>query len=305
MNGSMTRRAGISLLGVALGAAVGCHETPVKAGRIDVGPESVGPTYRLRGVVLGKSSKMQEITVHQQVIRDFEPAMNEVYRIGDTRLFNRLNPGDQISGKVIPSSDGIVNGLEDVAIISRPGEAVETMLPPHRLLLGEDVPQIPMVDQDGRTVEFASYSGKTILITFIDSKCTDDCPILSRRFERINSLLAADGKAYAVSHLISISIDPAADTPPVLRKYGLSYLDGKASGFSHWEFTDATPANLKRLATAFGVVYRENHGDIDHNMQTALIGPDGKLVQVWGGDEWNPSELAKAVEKVALHAGSA
>jgi protein SCO1 len=301
----MTRRAGMSVLGLALAAAVGCHGRSVSAGQVDAGPESVGPIYRLNGVVLGESSKLQEITVHQNVIRDFEPAMNAVYKIGNSAVFSRLKPGDEISGRVVPSADSIVYGLQDVAITSQPrSSAVGNTLPAHRLLIGEQVPEIPMVNQDGRTVDFAKYRGKALLITFIDSKCTDDCPILTRRFARINALLAADQKAYAATHLISISIDPASDTPPVLRKYGLSYLGGVGAGFSHWEFADVTPANLKRLAAAFGVVYMENHGDIDHTMQTALVGADGTLIRIWGGDQWNPTLLAKAVKGAAQQSGN-
>lgn len=295
-----------SLLGLALLAAAGCRGPAVKTARVEVGPESVGPTYRLTGVILGKSEKLQEITVHQKAIRDFEPEMNAVYKISDASLFDRLEPGAQIKGKVVPSADGIVNGLVNVAINFQPGsKAVREALPPHRLLIGEEVPKIPMVNQDGRLVDFAQYRGKALLITFIDSKCTDDCPILTHRFERINALLSANKKAYGESHLISISLDPASDTPLVLRKYGLPYLGGRAIGFSHWEFTEVSPANLKRLASAFGVFFRENRGDIDHSLQTALIGADGKLIQIWGGDQWNPEILVRAVETATQHPGSA
>jgi protein SCO1/2 len=277
---------GAATLGAALMAAVGCHGRSTSPGHELGGPAISGPAHRLEGVVLGKSAQLKEITVHQGVIPNFEPAMNAVYKVSDAGLLGRLEPGDEITGKVIPSETDVVYSLEDVAITSQPRAGTsEEALPPHRLLTGEQAPEVSMVDQDGRKIEFGKYRGKALLITFIDSKCTDDCPILMKRFERVNTLLSADAEAYAASHLISISIDPASDTPPVLRKYGLGFLDGKAAGFSHWEFADATPANLKRLATAFGLVYMEDHGDIDHNMQTALIGPDGKLVQVWGGDD--------------------
>jgi protein SCO1/2 len=264
------------------------------------GPAIGGPARRLQAVVLGKSAQLKEVTVHQQVIPDFEPAMNAVYKINNAGIFKQLVPGDEITGNVIPSETEVVYNLKDISIASQPRNGIsEDALPAHRLLTGEPVPEIPMTDQDGRKVELGTYRGKALLITFIDSKCTDDCPIIMKRFERVNTLLAADGRAYAASHLISISIDPAADTPPVLRKYGLGYLDGNAAGFSHWEFADLTPAKLQRLATAFGVVYMEEHGDIDHTMQTALIAPDGTLVRIWGGDAWNPTTLAKAVETIA------
>lgn len=306
MQSGHTFQTGAAMLGLVLFAAVGCHDRAASPGHALGGPAVSGPAHRLEGVVLGKSAELKEITVRQGVMPDFEPAMNAVYKLGDAGLLGRLKPGDEITGNVIPSETDMVYTLENVAITSQPRlGASEDALPAHRLLTGEQVPEIPMIDQDGRKIDLGTYRGKTLLITFIDSKCTDDCPILMNRFERVNTLLAGDRNAYAASHLISISIDPAADTPPVLRKYGLGYLDGKAAGFSHWELADLTPSNLKRLATAFGVVYYSQDGDIKHNMQTALIGPDGNLVQVWNGDDWDPAVLARAVEATAAQSQTA
>jgi hypothetical protein len=52
-------------------------------------------------------------------------------------------------------------------------------------------------------------------------------------------------------------LDRAYDEPPVLRQRGLAYLDDNASAFSHREFEDAPPRNLKMLAEAFGIQYSE------------------------------------------------
>lgn len=225
------------------------------------------------------------------------PATNAVYTIDDAGLFARLKPGDVITAEVLVPSDSNRFTLSGEKIVaeSRGGSALAA-LPAHELLIGEQVPAIPMVNQDGKPVEFEKFRGKAVLITFIDSKCTDDCPIITGLFGKVNSLLREDPSAYADTRLISISIDPKFDTPAVLRKYGLTYLHGNANGFSHWEFVDLTPEHLRRLATAFGVEYRPVKGDIVHTMQTALIGPEGTLTQMWGGDDWNPKTLAAAIE---------
>lgn len=280
-------RIGAFLLSVILVLLPGCH-----------GYSGGGGTrYVVRGVVLGKSAVLQKITVHQEVIRNFAPEMNAVYKITDPAIFKRLQTGDEITGEVVLAPNSVNNRLEHVAITSGPKAG---KLPPHQLLIGETVPEIPMVNQDGQKVDFGKYLGKAVLITFVDSKCTEDCPIITRRFAEINRLLAQNATAYARSKLITISIDPANDTPPVLRRYGLEYLHGKPAGFSHWEFVDLTPANLKRLATAFGVEYYATKDDISHTLVVALIGRDGRLIQMWGGDKWNPAVLASAVENATI-----
>jgi len=152
------------------------------------------------------------------------------------------------------------------------------------------------VNQDGKTTSLTDFRGKAVLITFVDTQCTDDCPIISHLFAEIDQQLAKHPKAYAGSDLITISIDPEHDTPPVLHAYGLKYMHGKASGFGHWQFVHMTPENLKRLATDFGVSYRKTKDDIEHTMDISLIGPDNTLQKSWSGDDWDPKLISRAVE---------
>ena len=112
--------------------------------------------------------------------------------------------------------------------------------------------------------------------------------------------LPSDPKAYNASHLISISLDPGYDQPPVLRQYGLAYLDDNAGAFSHWEFADTTPGDLKKLAEAFGLQYNEENNQITHTMATTLIDPDSKVAQTWAGSDWNPDDVASAIKSLAL-----
>ena len=261
--------------------------------------------YPLHGVVLGKSETSHEITIRQNVIRGFMPATNAVYTISNAELFRQLKRGDEVSADVLVPSDSNNYRLENVKIVaeSRNPKILAT-LPPHELLIGEQVPDIPMVNQNGKTINLQQFKGKAVLITFIDSQCTDDCPIITGLFGKVNTLLQNDPDAYADSKLVSISIDPKYDTPPVLRRYGLKYLHGNSAGFAHWEFVDLLPAPLKRLATAFGVVYAPVKGDIVHTMQTALIAPDGTVAELWGGDDWNPKAIAKAIEAASERAPS-
>jgi protein SCO1/2 len=251
----------------------------------------------MHGMVLGKSSTTGQITVRQDVIRNFMPAMDAVYTIGNAATLRELQPGDHISATILAPSDGSPNRLTDIVETAEPAHPLTSSeVPPHRLLEGEAVPDIPLLNQDGQTVHFPLLHGKAVLLTFIDTRCTEDCPILTGRFQKVNRLLAQDPQAFAGSHLLTVSIDPAHDKPAVLRKYGLQYLDGNANGFAHWSFVDLTPANLKKLATSFGVFYRPSRDDIIHTMVTALIGPGGTVQKVWTGDDWNPKDVAQAVE---------
>jgi protein SCO1 len=285
----------VALSGLLITLTAGCSRTGASASAARV------QSYPMRGTIVGESASTRQITVRQDVIPDFMPAMDAVYTLGDGNAIRTLRPGDEISATILAPPDGGDNRLTNILVTAQPRHPLtESELPPHELLLGETVPDIPMVNQAGQPVDIPHFRGKAVLLTFIDTRCTEDCPIITGRFQKVNDLLRKDGQAYGASQLLSISIDPANDKPPVLRRYGLKYLDGDASGFSHWDFVDLTPANLKKLAKDFGVIYRPSgDGDIVHTMLTALIAPDGTVQQVWGGDDWNPQVVAQAVASSA------
>lgn len=286
-----------ALLAVLLIVAAGCKQDSPRAKPAE---SSNVRRYQLHGLVLGKSAVTGQVMVQQEAIPGFLPATNEAYRVADSAVLARLEPGDEIRADVLAPAENDNFTLTNIAVTTEPGKnLLPSMLPPHRLLVGEPVPEIPMVNQDGKTIHLQDDRGKAILITFIDTECTDDCPVLTARFAKVNALLSKDPRAYAASRLISISLDPRHDTPPVLRRYGLKYIHGNPAAFSHWEFAVPSASRLKRLATAFGVAYLPTRGDILHTMETVLIGPENTVVRSWGGDDWKPAEVAAAVQAAA------
>jgi protein SCO1/2 len=139
-----------------------------------------------------------------------------------------------------------------------------------------------------------------LLVTFIYTRCPmpDFCPRLSSQFARIHNELKKNPGDYSKTHLLTISFDPKYDTPAVLRKYGLAYLDGDASGFSHWDFASTNPTDLRRLTQAFGLRYEQEDNQISHNMSIVLIAPDGKVAKFWSTD-WTWTELMESMQKAA------
>lgn len=256
--------------------------------------------YRVHGVVLGKSPLNQEVTIEQAPVPRRMPATSAVYRIPDSGLFRSLQTGDSIAGETYLPENGDPNELRGVAVLSETrNPQVLAALPPHMLLEGESLPSISMLNEDRRQVDLTQFRGKAVLLTFVDTKCTEDCPIITKLFGEVNALLSRNPLVYQHSQLITVSLDPAHDTPSVLRRYGLQYLHGDARGFDHWEFVTLTPANLNRLATSFGVLYQPSKdGDIVHTMDVSLIGPNNTLIRSWDGDDWHPTVIAKAVDAV-------
>ena len=96
----------------------------------------------------------------------------------------------------------------------------------HVLMIGDKVPDVPMVNQDGKTIHFGQFKGEVILLTFIYTRCPfpDYCPLLSRQFAAIQNDLAKNPEDYKRTHLISISLGSELRQAAVLREYGLTYI---------------------------------------------------------------------------------
>jgi len=257
--------------------------------------------YHLQGRVLATSASNDQITVKHGEIPGFMPAMTMVYKLRSPSDLQKLRPGDEIAAYVTPSSDDYF--LDKVTITGAvDGNGRPEVLPSQRLMIGDTVPDVPLVNQDGKTIHLKDYHGKAVLITFIYTRCAmpTACPLITSHLAKVNDILSKNPKAYAMSHLISVSLDPVYDKPPVLREYGLAYLDDNATAFSHWEFADTTPDNLKQLADAFGLQYFEQDNQIAHTMQTTLIDRTGRVDREWPGSHLDPEEVASAVTDAAM-----
>jgi len=257
-------------------------------------------TYPLQGEVRGKDLTTSEVTVNHGDIPGFMPAMMMPYKVKNTAMLQELQPGDKIAAEIVVSKDGNDYWLEDVRITDESRRGKVKPAESHMLMPGEEVPDVPLVNQDGQTIHLKDFSGNAVLVTFIYTRCPVPtfCPRLSSQFARIHNELKATPNDYSKTHLLTISFDPKYDTPVVLRKYGLAYLEGDASGFSQWDFASTKEADMRRLAQAFGLDYQEQDNQISHTMNIALIAPDGTLVKFWS-TEWTSDELLKALRQAA------
>jgi protein SCO1/2 len=273
----------LTLLAVVLGMLNGC-QTQEKH-------------YVLRGRVVGKSSGTGQISVDGEKIPGFMTAMTMPYPVKDPQGLAAVEPGDRITADVVLKGDETY-WLEHLTINDKSGRgSVPAATTPHELLPGETVPDVPLINQDGKALHLGQFKGKAVLLTFIYTRCPFPtfCPLISSEFATIQNDLAKNPTDYNRTHLVSISLDPDYDTSSVLHKYGLAYLRDDASGFAHWDFVSTSPADLQKLALAFGLEYFKQNNQISHSMSTILLAPDGSVRQIWPGNDWTTSEVLTAL----------
>jgi protein SCO1/2 len=255
--------------------------------------------YQLTGVVISKSVDTQQIVVAHDNIPGFMAAMTMPYAVRDPHGLGEVQPGDRIVADVVVESSSDY-WLEHILITDQSGRGKplpgETTAP---LAAGAAVPDVPLVNQDGRTIHLSNFKGKAVLLTFIYTRCPnpDYCPRVSGQFAAIEKQLAQSPAEFARTQLLTISIDPAFDTPAVMRKYGLAYMGGDASGFAHWEFAVPSADDLKQLASAFDLVYYQQDNQIVHSMATILLAPDGTVARTWTDNDWTTPDMLSAISQ--------
>ncbi len=223
------------------------------------------------------------------------------YRVKDPAVMQNVEPGDKISAELVVGSDRSDYWLENVRITDQSGRGKIRLAPGSKMLApGTPAPKVTLVNQDGRKIHLSDFTGKALLVTFIYTRCPmpDFCPRLSSEFARIQNELKKTPDDYNKTHLLTISFDPKYDTPAVLRKYGLNYLDGDENGFAHWDFASTNPDEMHRLAEAFGLEYGGDENQITHSMVIVLIAPDGTVSNYWSTN-WTWTELMASLQHAA------
>lgn len=249
--------------------------------------------YDLKGKVLTIEKDKHLVTVAHEEIKGYMPAMTMPFTLRDDWAFEVLTSGDQITATLVV--DGTDFWLEDIVITQ---ESADPNAPgPSGIVeakVGAEVPDYGLLNQSAQPIHLAQYRGKTLLLTFIYTRCPipDYCTLMSQNFAQIEAELAKQPELYQKTHLLSISIDPEYDTPAVLRSYGAAHT-GKFTDekFSHWEFATGTKDQVKGVAQFFGLRYYADQDQIIHGLRTAIINSEGKMAKVYRDNSWKPEEV--------------
>ena len=235
-------------------------------------------------------------TIAHEDIPGYMPAMTMPFKIKNDADLEMVKPGDQVTGTLV--IDDLSSWVEIAAIIEGGPPVSETVDVPGEPKPGIEVPDFGLVNQDGKRIHLAQYRGKTLLLTFVYTRCPqpDQCTLMSNNFAVIDRELLKQPELYQKTHLLSISFDPDYDTPKVLRSYGASHTERYSEeSFQHWEFATGSSDEVKGVAQFFGMRYyhdtESGQDQVIHSLRTAVINPEGKLVKLYRGNEWKPEEV--------------
>jgi protein SCO1 len=250
-------------------------------------------TYQLKGTVVSSDPAKGEVTIDSEDIPGFMSAMIMPYKLAQPGIASELHPGDHLTARLRVS--GPLSLIDQIVVTAqakpdyKPDKVYNVPAP------GQPVPNFKFVNQNDKTINIDQFHGKVLLLTFIYTRCplADYCIRMSRNFATIQHQLAADPQLYDKTHLLSVSFDPAYDTPKVLRSYGVTYTgDPSGKAFSHWDFA-VPPSSEKDTVDQFfdvGVTPGAN-STLTHSLSTAIIAPSGKIFRWYPTNDWDPAAV--------------
>lgn len=259
----------------------GCsHPTPAKH-------------FQLDGRVVAVDPALRQLTVAHQDVSGLMKGMTMPFLVSkqDEWVFRAIAPGDQIHATLVLGEQA---ELQDISFTKGTNAAGDGTSPLRIPQPGDEIPDITLVNQNGRRVNLKQFRGKPVLLTFVYTRCPfpDYCLRMSSNFARVLQQLQKNPAAFANAQLLSISIDPEHDKPAVLREYGGRYVGRVDPEFQHWQFASGSPEQVRKAAEFFGLAYNAKDGQIVHGLSTVLIGKDGKVLKVYSGNAWRPDDVA-------------
>ena len=264
-------------------------------------------TFTLQGQVLSLEPGQKMLTVKHEEITGFMPAMTMPYEVRDARLLDGLAAGDLINATLVVVSNGAylsaIKKVGQAPLEKPPAEAPNPSASSGFELLkpGEAVPDGAFVDQDSRKRRFGEFKGSPVVMTFIYTKCPlpTFCPLMDRHFASLQTSLRLNA-ALAAVRLVTVSFDPVTDTPAVLKAHAKRL----NADLTRWTFLTGDRDDVDRFAARFGVSISRamnDARDITHNLRTAIIDADGRIVKVYTGNDWSPAQVLADLNGMGKH----
>ena len=259
--------------------------------------------YPLTGEIISVDAGRKILVVRHDEIKNLMPAMTMEFGVSgaDAAAFKA---GQRIRAEVIPSDRGDWR-LEKIWVDDKSAEAAiaaqAAALRQDTLIrgkgayreVGEKIPEFALFDQDGRVVQSGRFRGKQVMLNFIFSRCpvATMCPAATMRMMALQKLARESGVTNL--ELVSITLDPAYDTPAVLKDYAVT----RGIDTSNFSLLTGPESAIRDLLTQFGIIAEFQGNLLNHTLATLLIDESGRIIHRADGSTWEPKDFVAKMKK--------
>jgi len=154
-----------------------------------------------------------------------------------------------------------------------------------------------LTDSTGRPVTREELDGKFLAVSFLFTSCSLTCPEVSKRMAEIQRRTADQPDV----RLLSLTVDPRSDTPPVLAKWGARF----GADTNRWLMLTGDKAQLHRLigtsflATETNNPFNSMPGNFAGTERIAVVDRRGDVRVFFDGlRAETPAAVAGEIEKL-------
>lgn len=174
----------------------------------------------------------------------------------------------------------------------------------HRIM---PAPDGRVVGVDGRPGRLSDYTrGKITLLGFIYTTCVDPegCPLAYRVFDSLKNAIGSTPRMHGKVRLVTLSFDPARDTPEAMREYAGSRASDEKGGLRWYFLTTRSARELMPLVEGFGqdirVTWDRSGGkprrELSHVLKVFLIDPAGDIREIYSSMFLHPQIVLNDIE---------
>ena len=259
--------------------------------------------YPITGEVLSADPARKILIVHHDEIPGYMPEMTMEFLVsaGDLAV---IQPGMRVRAEMIPSDTGDFR-LEKIWPDDRTAAAAveagtkalrqDTMIRGRGVYreVGEQAPEFVLYDQNGTVVQSARFRGKQVMLNFIFTRCpvATMCPASTMKMMASQQLAKEAGVPNI--EFVSITLDPAYDTPGVLKEYA----DVRGIDTTNFSFLTGPESAIKDLLAQFGVITAFEGNLINHTLATVLIDANGRIIHRADGSVWEPKDFVAKMKR--------
>jgi protein SCO1/2 len=248
--------------------------------------------YEMTGQILAVDTSRDEVLIRHDAIKGFMPAMTMPFSVKDAALLSGTSPGDLVTATlVVGETSAHLSSLTRTGHAPLDAASLTAANAPRVLMPGELVADAPLVDQEGTPRPFSSFRGHRVAITFTFTRCPlpEFCPLMDRHFAAVQRSLKTAPELADV-RLITVTLDPEFDRPAVLKSHATRLKADPAI----WSFVTGEPEAAAAFAPQFGIYTEKDAGtgaNLTHNLRTAIVDAEGRLVKAYSGNDWTPADL--------------
>lgn len=163
-------------------------------------------------------------------------------------------------------------------------------------------PLFDLTDSEGSTLSLAELKGKTVVLNFLYTRCTEACPLHMNLIRQLQTGVEEEGLSEDVIFItIATDREDIAGTRENMRAYGENFDLNPGNWHFLYRARDEPSGLTPELAETYGVKFTDTGDGVQvHGVVTHVIDPEGQMRARFHGLKFQPEHLVAYLKAIAI-----